>query len=140
MAELKTRPGGASVTGFLDGLDDSRTRADCKKIGAMMREATGSRPRLWGSSIVGYGSYSYSNTAGKGFEWMLTGYSPRKRAISVYIMTGFSDFSAELARLGRHRTGKSCLYIRRLADIDEAVLGKIIRESVARLRRQYDTA
>jgi hypothetical protein len=140
MAELKTRPGGASVTGLLGGLDDPRTRADCKKIGTMMREATGSRPKLWGSSIVGYGSYSYSNTAGKGFEWMLTGYSPRKRAISVYIMTGFSEFGAELARLGKHRTGKSCLYIRRLADVDEAVLGKIIRESVARLRRRYDTA
>ncbi len=139
MAELKTKPGGASVTRFLDELDDPGRRADCRKIGRMMRAATGSRPKMWGSSIVGYGSYSYSNTAGKDFEWMLTGYSPRKRAISVYIMSGFSDFGAELERLGKHSTGKSCLYIKRLADVDEGVLETIIRDSVAKLRRTYET-
>lgn len=139
MAELKTRATRASVTDFLRSVADTKKRADCRKIGRMMREATGSRPRMWGSSIVGYGSYSYSNTAGDNSEWMLTGYSPRSRAISVYIMSGFTGFDEMLERLGKFSTGKSCLYIKCLADVDEAILEKLIRASVARMRQKHDT-
>ena len=94
---------------------------------------------MWGSSIVGYGCYRYSNTAGKDFEWMLTGYSPRKQALTVYIMCGFEPFKPLMSRLGKYKTGKSCLYIKRLEDIDEKVLEKLITESIKTMRKRYET-
>ena len=94
---------------------------------------------MWGSSIVGYGRYRYSNTAGKNFEWMLTGYSPRKQALTVYIMCGFKPFAALMAKLGKYKTGKSCLYIKRLDDVDEQVLETLIDRSVRRMRQTYET-
>lgn len=139
MAELKTRPTGASVTAFIKSIDDARMRADVKKVAAMMRKATGSRAKMWGSSMVGYGSYSYSNTAGKNFKWMLTGFSPRKQALTVYIMCGFSRFESLMQSLGKYKTGKSCLYVRKLSDIDETVLQKLIDKSVKRMREVYET-
>lgn len=139
MAQLKTRPNKASVKDFLGQVDDPQKRADCRRIGSMMRDATGSVAKMWGSNIVGYGRYSYSNTAGKNLEWMLTGYSPRKQAISVYIMSGFSEFDELLGRLGKFKTGKSCLYIKRLADVDEDALAELIRASVLRMRQTYET-
>ena len=139
MAELKTKKNNASVTEFINGIEDPGQRADCRKISAMMKKATGSRPKMWGTSIVGFGSYSYSNSAGKNFEWMLTGFSPRKQATSVYIMPGFQKFDALMKKLGRHKTGKSCLYIRRLEDVDQAVLQQLIDESVTQMRKTYAT-
>lgn len=139
MGELKTRPTAASVTAFLGGIDDPAARRDVKRIGAMMRKATGARAKMWGDSIVGYGRYRYSNTAGKDFEWMLTGYSPRAQSISVYIMSGFEGMKPLLKKLGKHKTGKSCLYLKSLADVDEAVLAELIEVSVARMRERYDT-
>ncbi len=139
MAELKTRKNNASVSGFMKGIEDPAQRADCRKISAMMKQATGSRPKMWGTSIVGFGSYSYSNTAGKDFEWMLTGFSPRKQATSVYIMPGFKKFDALMKKLGRYKTGKSCLYIKRLEDVDEGVLQQLIDESVNHMRKTYST-
>lgn len=139
MAELKTRKTNASVAEFIKNIENPAQRADCRKIAAMMRKATGSRPSMWGPSIVGFGSYSYSNTAGKNFEWMLTGFSPRKQATSVYIMSGFERFGALLKRLGRHTTGKSCLYIKRLDDVDENVLRRLVDESVRHMRENYAT-
>lgn len=139
MAELKTRPTTASVSDFIAAIDDAGKRADAKKVAAMMRRATGKRARMWGPSIVGYGSYSYTNSAGKTFEWMLTGFSPRKQALTLYIMPGFKRFDALMKKLGKYRTGKSCLYIKRLADVDEAVLETLIGESVQHMRRTYDT-
>lgn len=94
---------------------------------------------MWGSSIVGYGRYRYSNTAGKDFEWMLTGYSPRKQALTVYIMCGFEPFAALMAKLGKYKTGKSCLYIKRLDDVNEKVLATLIDRSVRRMRQTYET-
>jgi len=139
MAALKTRPTRASVTAFVNAIDDPEQRRDARKIAAIMRKATGKSARMWGSSIIGYGVYRYSNTAGKDFEWMLTGYSPRKQAMSVYIMNGFDGYDRLLAKLGKFKTGKSCLYIKRLSDIDVAVLEELIRASVADMRRRYDT-
>lgn len=137
MAELKTKKNNASVAAFMKGIEDPVQRADCRKISAMMKKATGSRPKMWGTAIVGFGSYSYSNTAGKRFEWMLTGFSPRKLATSVYIMSGFKKFDALLKKLGRHKTGKSCLYIKRLDDVDENVLQQLIDGSVKHMRKTY---
>ena len=94
---------------------------------------------MWGGSIVGYGTYRYSNTAGKNFEWMLTGYSPRKQALTVYIMCGFKPFEALMKKLGKYKTGKSCLYIRHLDDVDEGVLETLITKSVERMRQNYET-
>ena len=139
MAELKTRKNNASVAEFLKNIGDPAQRADCRKISAIMKKATGSRPKMWGTAIVGFGSYSYSNSAGKDFEWMLTGFSPRKQATSVYIMPGFKKFDALMKKLGRYKTGKSCLYIKRLEDVDEDVLLKLIDASVKHMRKTYST-
>ena len=136
MADLKTKRTTASVTEFLAGIDSSR-RGDCKRIGGMMRKATGKRATMWGTSIVGYGSYDYTYASGRSGTFMETGYSPRAQNIAIYIMPGFKPFAAELRRLGKHKTGKSCLYIKRLSDIDEAVLADIIQKSVVEMRRRY---
>ncbi len=139
MAENKTRPTKASVSAFLSGIDDPDKRRDAKKIGAMMRRATGKRARLWGPSIVGYGRYQYRYDSGRSGEFMLTGYSPRKQAMTVYIMPGFGAYASLLKRLGKHKTGKSCLYIRRLADVDEDVLEELIVKSVEAMRAKHET-
>ncbi len=139
MAELKTKPTGASVTAFIAAIDDPQKRKDVKKIGAMMRRATGSRAKLWGPSIVGYGSYHYDYPSGQSGDWMLTGYSPRKQALTLYVMCGFEPFKPLMNKLGKYKTGKSCLYIKRLSDVDEAVLEELITKSVAEMRKRYQT-
>ena len=140
MAELKTRPNTASVTAFINSIDDKQKKADARKVASMMRKATGTRAKMWGTSIVGYGKYRYTNSAGKDFEWMLTGFSPRKQALTVYIMPGFSRFDALMKKLGKYKTGKSCLYIKRLTDVDQAVLQELIERSVKRMRQVYETS
>ena len=137
MAEVKTKRTGASVRAFLDAVEDPQQRADVKKIAAMMRAATGEQPKMWGPSIVGYGSYHFRYASGREGDWFLTGFSPRKQNISVYIMPGFSSFERQLGKLGKYKTGKSCLYIRRLADVDEKVLGRLIDQSVSHMRKKY---
>ena len=139
MAELKTRPTKSSVTEFVNSIEDTQERTDAKKVAAMMRRATGKRATMWGTSIVGFGVYQYTNSAGKDFEWPITGFSPRKQALTVYIMPGFSHFDALMEKLGKYKTGKSCLYIKRLSDIDEKVLQKLIDGSVKRMRKAYKT-
>ena len=139
MADNKTRPTGASVTAFMAAISDPGMRADAKKVAAMMRRATGKRARMWGPSIVGYGSYQYRDASGREGEFMITGFSPRKQAMTIYIMPGFSRFDTLMSKLGKYKTGKSCLYIRRLADVDETVLEQIIEESVGYMRAHYDT-
>ncbi|HEX5787918.1 MAG TPA: DUF1801 domain-containing protein [Woeseiaceae bacterium] len=138
MPELKTRPTQASVTAFIDAIADGQQRKDARRIAAMMRRVTGKRGRMWGTSIVGFGRYRYSNSAGRDFEWLLTGFSPRKQAMTVYLMSGCEDLVL-LNELGPHKTGKSCLYIKRLADVDEAVLEALVRASVRTMRERYAT-
>jgi len=137
MAKPKTRPGNASVAEFLSGVDDRQKLADCKAIAKMMREATGKRAKMWGTSIVGFDSYDYVYKTGSSGSWPLTGFSPRAQNISIYIMPGFSKYKTLMNKLGKHKTGKSCLYIKRLADIDEKILRKLIGESVQEMRRRY---
>lgn len=139
MTDNKTRPTKASVTGFINAIDDRQMRADAKKVAAMMRRATGNRARMWGPSIVGYGSYHYRYESGREGDFMITGFAPRKQALTLYIMSGFSRFSKLMSKLGRYRTGKSCLYIKRLDDVDEDVLEQLIRESVEHMRAHYET-
>ena len=137
MAENKTRETKASVTAFLNAVDDPRRRADARKIAAMMRRATGDRARMWGSSLVGYGKYHYKYDSGREGDFMLTGFSPRKQNLAIYIMPGFDDFEALMKKLGKYRTGKSCLYINKLQDVDEKVLEQLIARSVKIMRKRY---
>lgn len=139
MAYVKTSKKDASVTAYLKSIEDRRKRADAKKIAAMMRKATGASPRMWGSSIVGYGSYHYRYESGREGEWMLTGFSARKQSLVVYVMSGFRAFTALMKRLGRYKTGKSCLYIKTLDDVDMKILQTIIERSVRLMRRRYET-
>ena len=139
MAENKTQATKASVTEFIKAIDDPVRRADVRKVAAMMRKATGKRAKMWGSSIVGYGTYRYKYASGREGEFMMVGYSPRKQALSVYIMAGFSKYGSLMARLGKYKTGKSCLYIKRLSDIDEEILQRLINESVKYMRKTYET-
>jgi hypothetical protein len=136
VAELKTRPTRASVREFLAGLDPD-TRRDCNALAKLMREATGEKAVMWGPSIVGFGSYHYRYPTGSEGDWMLTGFAPRKRNLSVYVMLGFEPYAALLAKLGKHRTAKSCLYLRSLADVDADVLRELLVRSVADLRAKY---
>ncbi len=139
MAENKTRATKASVTEFIKAIDDPVRRAEVRKVAAMMRKATGKRAKMWGSSIVGYGTYRYKYASGREGEFMMAGYSPRKQALTVYIMAGFSKYGSLMARLGKYKTGKSCLYIKRLSDIDEQILQRLINESLAYMRKTYET-
>ncbi len=127
--EPKTRPTSASVPDFLARQPEAR-RADCEAVCAMMQAATGERPVMWGEAIVGFGRYAYTNTSRKSFEWPLVAFSPRKNDLTLYIMPGFDAFAGLIAKLGRHKTGKSCLYIKQLADVDAGVLRGIIDGSV----------
>ena len=127
--EPKTRPTAASVPDFLARQPEAR-RADCEAVCAMMQAATGEPPVMWGEAIVGFGRYAYTNTSRKSFEWPLVAFSPRKNDLKLYIMPGFDAFAGLIAKLGRHKTGKSCLYIKQLADVDAGVLRGIIDGSV----------
>ncbi len=139
MAELKTVLTGRSVDAFIEGVAPAR-QDDCRTLIRMMREVTGAEPKMWGPSIVGFGSYHYRYESGREADWMLIGFSPRKSDLTLYIMPGFSGHDDRLAALGRHRSGKSCLYIKRLADVDLTVLQALMAESVAAMRKRYAPA
>ena len=139
MADNKTQPTKASVTEFIKAIDDPQKRADARKVAAMMRKATGKRAKMWGSSIVGYGTYHYKYASGREGDFMMAGFSPRKQALTVYIMDGFSKYGAHMKKLAKYKTGKTCLYIKRLSDVDEAVLQQLIEESVKYMRKNYET-
>jgi hypothetical protein len=140
VAGNKTQPSEASVASFLNSIEDKDRRADCKKVAAMMRAATGARAKMWGATMVGYGRYHYKYASGREGEYFLTGFSPRKNDLTLYIMPGFSGFASKMKELGKHRTGKSCLYIKRLADVDEQVLERLIVESVRIMREKHETS
>ena len=139
MSGNKTKASKASVSEFLDSIEDRQKRADARKVAAMMRKATGKRAKMWGTSIVGYGTYHYKYASGREGDFMIAGFSPRKQALTVYIMAGFGRFEALMDKLGKYKTGKSCLYIKRLADVDEKVLQKLIDGSVSYMRANYET-
>jgi hypothetical protein len=137
MTENKTKPTQKSVAAFIDALTDETKRADAKALVKLMQSATGEKPKMWGPSIVGFGSYHYTYESGREGDMPLAGFSPRKAATVLYGVTGLSD-SALLAKLGKHTTGKGCLYIKKLADVDKRVLEALIVKSVAvkRARRR----
>ncbi len=132
--ELKTQVNDASVEAFLAKQPDE-VAADCRAIVKLMKKATGEEPRMWGASIVGFGRYAYKGASGREGEWMLTGFSPRKANLSLYILTGLDKSAAQLAKLGKHTTGKGCLYIKRLSDVDMKVLEQLVMQGVKGLEK-----
>jgi hypothetical protein len=139
VAEPKTKKTNASVESFLNGVADERKRQDCFVLVDLMREVTGSEPSMWGDSIVGFGGYRSTNSTGKEYEWPVTGFSPRKQSLTIYIMSGFEQYDELLGRLGKHSTGKACLYVKRLSDVDMAVLRDLVELSVAHMTHSNAT-
>jgi hypothetical protein len=131
--EAKTKETTASVDAFLAKVDPAR-RNDCRAIAALMQKATGEPPRMWGTSIVGFGSYHYRYDSGHEGDSCLVGFSPRAQNITLYFVPGLAQYQTELSKLGPHKTGKGCLYIKRLADVDARVLSSMIDDSVRRTR------
>ena len=135
MTELKTKPNEGDVLDFLNGVVDEKRRKDCFVILDLMKEVTGEEPIMWGDSIVGFGSYHYKYKSGREGDWLSTGFSPRKRYLTIYIMSGFERYDGLMNKLGKYKTGKSCLYINKIEDIDQAVLKELIRESIEYVAR-----
>lgn len=138
MAELKTRAGDEDVDAFLAGIEDESRREDCRAVVSLMREVTGEEPRLWSGGMIGFGSYHYRYESGREGDWFLTGVSPRKQNLTLYILPGHERYPDLMERLGRCKTGKSCIYVKTLEDIDTAVLRELVARSVEHLRRTYD--
>lgn len=130
MAELKTRPTGASVDDFLDGISKEQTRKDCIAIADMMRQATQQEPVMWGTSIVGFGNVHLKYASGRELDWMIVGFSPRKQNITLYLPGSVASYAGLLEKLGKHKTGAGCLYIKTLQDIDTEILKQLLRQSV----------
>jgi uncharacterized protein DUF1801 len=126
MAENKTKETSASVAAFLKKIPDKTRRDDCQTMVDIMRDVTKEEPKMWGSSIVGFGSYHYKYASGREGDWLITGFSPRKGDLTLYLMGGFHAFPELMEKLGKHKTGKGCLYIKKLADVDLAVLKKLV--------------
>ena len=134
MAEMKTKLTDASVDKFLSAVKDEGARADCYQIIEIMKSATKAEPKMWGSAIVGFGDYHYKYESGRENDWFQVGFSPRKQNLTVYLMGGLQDQDELLSKLGKYTTGKGCLYIKKLEDIDTKVLKKLVSESVKRLK------
>jgi hypothetical protein len=134
-AELKTKVTSASVDAFIAEQPEA-VAADCRTIIKLMKKATGEEPRMWGASMVGFGRYRYTGKSGREGEWMVTGFSPRKTALSLYILMGFEKEAALMKKLGKHTTGVGCLYIKQLSDVDEKVLEQLIVKGVKAMAQQ----
>ena len=134
MADNKTKPTKVSVPAYIDAIADEAKRKDAKALVKLMQSATGEKATMWGPSIIGFGSYHYTYESGREGDMPLAGFSPRKAATVLYGMTGFTESEALLAKLGKHTVGKGCLYIKKLTDVDEKVLEKLVVKSVAAKR------
>jgi len=132
MAELKTKKTVATVSAFLDQVKEPDRRKDCKAIAALMKKATGAAPKMWGASIIGFGDRLLKYPSGRELDWFVVGFSPRAGNLALYLQGGVNRSPALLKKLGKHSTGKGCLYIKRLADVDTAVLQKIVEAAVAK--------
>jgi hypothetical protein len=132
---LKTQKNKASVKEFLDKVPDERRKKDARAVSALMEEVTGEKPAMWGASMVGFGSYHYKYASGQEGDWPMVGFSPRKDRLTVYIMPGFQDYGDLLEKLGPHKTGKSCLYIKSLNDVHLPTLKTLVRQSVKHMER-----
>lgn len=137
MSKVKTRQTEADVDAFLQSVSNERRRSDAQTVKTLMERITGCEPRMWGPSIVGFGAYHYRYESGREGDWFLTGFSPRKQALTLYIMPGFTRYDGLMKRLGKYTTGKSCLYVKSLADVDMKVLEELVARSVEHMRKTY---
>lgn len=131
MAEVKTKPSDMSVEAFIKGIEDERIRRDSKKLVSLMSKVTGEKPRVWGTGIVGFGTVHTKYASGREGDWPLVGFAPRKKNLTFYLMSGFVGYDDLLSKLGKHTTGKACLYVKTLDAVDEVVLAELVRRSVA---------
>ncbi|HEY0014486.1 MAG TPA: DUF1801 domain-containing protein [Allosphingosinicella sp.] len=137
MAANKTQETAQDVSAFIEGIADERKRADARSLIGVMERAVGEPARMWGTSIVGFGRYRYRYDSGREGEAGLAGFSPRAKELVVYLPADAADKDALLARLGKHKTGKSCLYLKSLAEVDETVLEELVRQSAAAVKARY---
>ncbi|MEK7673243.1 MAG: DUF1801 domain-containing protein [Patescibacteria group bacterium] len=142
MAEIKTKKTDVNPLDFINTVEDEKKREDSKKLLKIFKDATGMSPKMWGTSIIGYGQYHYkSERSSQEGDWPLVGFSPRKQNLTLYIMTGLKDYQDLLNKIGPHKTSTgSCLYIKRLSDIDQAVLTEMIKRCVKEMQKRYPTA
>jgi hypothetical protein len=138
MAELKTKLNDGSVKDFLNAVEDEQKRKDSFKLLKMIEEISGEPAKMWGPTIVGFGTYHYVYASGREGDWMLTGFSPRKASLTLYLMAGFEQLEIELTNLGKHKVGKGCLYVKNLSDIDEKVLRGMIKKSIKIIQKRYN--
>ncbi|MDW3177308.1 MAG: DUF1801 domain-containing protein [Acidimicrobiia bacterium] len=139
MADNKTQPTSISPATFVAGVEHDTRRADAEALLEIMGRLTGNQPKMWGPSIIGFGRYHYVYESGREGDFMIVGFSPRKANLVVYLMPGYEDLTDQLARLGKHKIGKSCLYINKLADVDQGVLEEMITISINKMRENYET-
>ncbi|MCZ6686351.1 MAG: DUF1801 domain-containing protein [Gammaproteobacteria bacterium] len=137
MAALKTRETKASVAAFIRQIDEDRMRKSCHELNALMKKVTGKQPKMWGKAMVGFGNYHYKYASGREGDWFVTGFSPRKRDLTVYIMPGLDRYQTLMKHLGKYSTGRSCLYIRKPEDIDWKILSDLIAKSVRDMAKMY---
>jgi len=137
MAELKTKRNKGDVESFLNGVTNEKRRQDSFAVLDLMKQVTEKKPEMWGDSIVGFGSYHYKYASGREGDWFLAGFSPRAQNLTLYIMAGFDEYEPLLATLGKYTTGKSCLYIKKLEDVDMEVLKELVRRSVEHMEKAY---
>lgn len=130
MSELKTKPSKVHVERVINVVDSEIVRDDCRTLVKIMSDITGEVPRMWGTSIIGFGKYHYVYESGREGDWFVMGFSPRKQNLTLYIMSGFKEYDSLLSKLGKYKLGKSCLYIKKLSDVDLDVLKKILRHSM----------
>jgi hypothetical protein len=137
MSDLKTKPTDASVAEHLARIADPSRRQDCEAVVDLMRRVTGEEPKIWGTGMIGFGTYRYRYETGREGDWPLAGFASRKDSLTLYIMAGVDRFPALLQKLGKHKTGKGCLYVKRLSDVDTRVLEELVRNSVEHVRKTY---
>ena len=137
-SDIKTKPTVASVEVFLEAVEHDTRRSDGFALLDLFNRITGWKPTMWGPSIIGYGRYHYRYSSGREGDFLVTGFSPRKSSLSIYIMPGYRDMTEKLARLGKHKIGRSCLYINKLGDVDLDVLEEIILDGIAYMKTNYE--
>ncbi len=137
MAENKTKPTRQSAASFIAAVEPAERRKDCRALAKMLKDVTKASPKMWGSSIVGFGTYHYRYASGREGDSFLAGFSPRKNDLTVYVMAGFERYPDLMKKLGKYKTGKSCLYLKRLTDVDLKVLETLLTESVKHMRKHY---
>jgi hypothetical protein len=143
MAELKTKKTAKSVSAFLTAIEDDQIRKDSKTVAALMQKVTKAKPAMWGTNLVGFGSVRLKYASGRELDWMLTAFAPRKSNITLYLMSGFAQHEALMAKLGKHSRGQGCLHIKRLSDVHLPTLTKLITASVKHVQKTHpskDTA